>query len=224
MAMFDVPREGGPLEVISGGRRTSRHRKAPRIVLGVTVVAALLVAVAAPVAADTTTWYTGQRAFGQATVEPAVDDSNGQQVFLLTPNNAPFPSKAPDAAQAPLYLVAYPTISTITDPFNCTPTTCDHVQSVPAPWYPSGGLLKGHDHLVGIANTGGDYNGAWDVELDLFTPQGFADGAINHRIMTLAELNAAKAVGDVAAVDTGIVFNCSSVSATTYLHGTSLSF
>ena len=57
---------------------------------------------------------TGQRAFGKVTVEPAVDDMTGQQVFLLTPNKAPFPSKAPDAAQAPLYLVAYPTSSTIT--------------------------------------------------------------------------------------------------------------
>lgn len=186
------------------------------------IVGALVTLAAVP--AGATTWYTGQRGFGQVTVEPAINDANGQQVFLLTPNKAPLPSKAPEAAQAPLYLVAYPTSSTITEPFNCTPTTCDHVASVPVPWYPSGGLLKGHDHLVGIANTGGDWNVAWDVELDVFTPQGFADGAIDQRIMTLDELNAAKANGDIMAIDTGIVFNCSSVGAATYLKGTPLSF
>ncbi len=206
---------------------TARERRTPRrmsrILFGVTIVAALVVAAAAPAGA-TTTWYTGQRAFGQVTVEPAINDANGQQVFLLTPDNAPLPSKAPEVAQAPLYLIAYPTNSTITEPFNCTPTTCDHVASVPAPWYPSGGVLKGHDHLVGIANSGGDFNVAWDVELDIFTPQGFQDGAINQRIMTLTELNDAKANGDIAAIDTGIVFNCSSVGAATYLKGTPLSF
>jgi len=200
-------------------------RTAPRIAFGVTVVASLLVAAVAPAAADTTTWYTGQRAFGKVTVEPAINDANGQQVFLLTPSKAPFPSKAPDAAQAPLYLVAYPTSSTITEAFNCTPTTCDHVPSVPfLSWYPNGGSLKGHDHLVGMANTGGAWNVAWDVELDVFTPQGFADGAINHRILTLDALKAAKATGDVAAIDTGIVFNCSSVGAATYLNAMPLGF
>src|SRR5438552_1720651 len=197
--------------------------KTPRFLLTITAVGALVVAVATFAGAQTT-WYTGIRAFGQVTVEPAIDDVTGQQVFLLTPNKAPFPSKAPDRAQAPLYLVAYPTNSTLTGPFNCTPTTCDHVQSVPLPWYPSNGLLKGHDHLVGIANTGGDFNVAWDLELDAFTPKGFGDGAINHRIMTLAELNAAKSNGDIQAIDIGVVFNCSSTNIATYLKGTPLSF
>ena len=197
--------------------------KTPRILLMITTVGALVAAIAA-VAGAATTWYTGMRAFGQVTVEPAVDVVTGEQVFLLTPNKAPFPSKPPDKGQAPLYLVAYPTNSTITEPFNCTPTTCDHVQSVPLPWYPSNGLLKGHDHLVGIGNTGGDFNVAWDVELDAFTQKGFSDGAINHRILTLDALNAAKSNGDIQAIDTGIVFNCSSTSIGTYLKGIPLSF
>lgn len=183
-----------------------------------------LVAMMAPIADAQTTWYTGMRAFGQVTVEPAIDNANGQQVFLLTPNKAPFPSKAPEKAQSPLYLVAYPTTSTITEPFNCTPTTCDHAQTVPLPWYPSHGLLKGHDHLVGIPRTGGDWNVAWDVELDAFTPKGFEDGAINHRIMTLDALNTAKSNGDIQAIDIGVVFNCSSTNIATYLRGTPLSF
>lgn len=196
--------------------------KTPRCLLTLTAVGAL-VALMAPIA-SAQVWYTGMRAFGQVTVEPAIDDMTGQQVFLLTPNKAPFPSKAPEKAQSPLYLVAYPTTSTITEAFNCTPTTCDHAQRVPLPWYPDNGLMKGHDHLVGIPQTGGDWNVAWDVELDAFTPKGFSDGAINHRIMTLAELNTAKSNGDIQAIDIGVVFNCSSTNIATYLRGTPLSF
>lgn len=197
--------------------------KASRVALALSLIVVLVVAVAALATAGSP-WYTGQRAFGGVTVEPAVDDMTGNEVFLLTPNKAPFPSKPPDAGQAPLYLVAYPTNSTVSDPLNCTPTTCDHVARVPAPWYPDGGLLKGHDHLVGIAQTHGDYNVAWDVELDVFTQQGFSDGAINHRILTLAALNTAKAAGDIQAIDTGIVFNCSATPVNTYLRGTPLTF
>lgn len=199
---------------------------APRFLLTITALGALIAGIAgtSSTASAQTTWYTGMRAFGQVTVEPAINDANGEQIFLLTPNKAPFPSKAPEKAQSPLYLVAYPTNSTITDAFNCTPTTCDHAQRVPLPWYPSGGLLKGHDHLVGLPQTGGDWNVAWDVELDAFTQQGFADGAINHRILTLDELNDAKRRGDIQALDIGVVFNCSSTNIATYLRGTPLSF
>jgi hypothetical protein len=197
---------------------------ASRTLLALILVGVLAATAIAGPGGGTDTWYTGQRAFGKATVEPAVDDMTGDQVFLLTPDKAPFPSKAPDAGQAPLYLVAYPTNSTVSDPFNCTPTTCDHVQTVPVPWYPSGGLLKGHDHLVGISRTGGDFNVAWDVELDVFTEKGFGDGAINHRILTLKALNDAKANGDIMSIDTGIVFNCSSTSPVIYLRAKPLTF
>src|SRR2546421_12610781 len=55
------------------------------------------------------TWYSGQRAFGQVTVEPAVDIATGNEIFLLTPDKVPLPSKAALRAHAPLYLVLYPT-------------------------------------------------------------------------------------------------------------------
>ena len=231
-ARIPPPAREGPsaLWVIGGGgafASAPSHQtggvmlKASRILLAFTLVGILATAAAA---GPSLPWYSGQRALAGSTIEPAVDDMTGNQVFLLTPNKAPFPSKPPDAGQAPLYLVAYPTSSTITDTFNCTPTNCDHVPTVPVPWYPSGGLLKGHDHLVGIANTHGDYNVAWDVELDVFTEKGFGDGAINHRILTLAALNAAKANGDIMAIDTGIVFNCSATSPVLYLRGTPLTF
>ena len=166
---------------------------------------------------SSTTWYSGQRAFGQVVVEPAVDLATGDQIFLLTPNNAPLPAKAAQRAHAPLFLVLYPSSSAVpVSSLNCTPTNCDHLQT----WaYP----LKGHDHLVGVPHTG-DFNVDWDVILVSFTQQGFDDGAINTRILTLDQLNAAATNGDVVMSDVVLSFNCSITSRATYLHGTPLSF
>jgi hypothetical protein len=50
----------------------------------------------------------GQRTFGQASVEVAFDDSTGGTVYLLTPTNAPLPTKNNTRADSPLYLVVYP--------------------------------------------------------------------------------------------------------------------
>src|SRR5215467_14141678 len=135
-------------------------------------------------------WYSGQRAFGQVTIEPAIDDATGNEIFLLTPDNVPLPSNAATRAHAPLYLVLYPTASAIdADTLNCQPVNCDHAQTFVY-------SLKGHDHLVGVPHTG-DFNVAWDVVLVAFTEQAFADGAINNRILTLDQINAALAAGDV---------------------------
>ena len=182
----------------------------------------------------------GQRAFGQSTVEPAINYADGSTVYLLTPDKAPFPAKANAAAVAPLYLPAYPSTSTI-DPsiLNCQPNNCDHVNVLPfaAPGYPNGGntcltfglpagqcsLLIGHDHLVGIPPTG-DYNVAWAVVLVVFTPQAFQDGAINNRILTLQQIEDAIAAGDAFTVETPIVFNCQMVSPTVYSKATPLIF
>jgi hypothetical protein len=100
------------------------------------------------------TWYSGQRAFGQATVEPAVDLATGNEIFLHT----------------------------------------------------------------------GDFNVAWYVVLVAFTPQGFADGAINDRILTLDQLNKALAVGDATPIGPVTSFDCSITSETSFLHGTPLTF
>ncbi len=164
-----------------------------------------------------TTWYSGQRAFGQVTVEPAIDVATGNEIFLLTPNHVPLPSNAALRAHAPLYLVLYPASSTVdANTLNCQPSNCDHVQTFAYP-------LKGHDHLVGVPHTG-DFNVAWDVVLVAFTEQGFTDGAINNRILTLDQLNAALAAGDVVPIGPVTSFNCSITSSTTYLKGTPLTF
>ena len=170
-------------------------------------------------AAASTTWYSGMRAFGQVTVEPAVDLASGNEIFLLTPNNVQAgPVHAAEPATAPLYLTLYPTASTLpASSFNCLPTNCDHAQTFP------GYALKGHDHLVGVPHTG-DFNVAWDVIAVAFTPQGFADHAIDTRILTLTQLDAAATKGDVVKIDIGFSFNCSITSITTYVNGTPLTF
>jgi hypothetical protein len=164
-----------------------------------------------------TIWYSGQRAFGQVTVEPAVDYATGNEIFLLTPNKAPLPSKAAQRARAPLYLVMYPENSTIdANILNCQPVNCDHVQTFAYP-------LKGHDHLVGMPHTG-DFNVAWDVILIAFTDKAFGNGAINNRILTLDQLNAALGAGEVIPIGPVTTFNCSITAPVTYLKGTPLSF
>lgn len=164
-----------------------------------------------------TIWYSGQRAFGKVTVEPAVDYATGNEIFLLTPDKAPLPSKAAQTAHAPLYLVLYPGASTIdANVLNCQPTNCDHAQTFAYP-------LKGHDHLVGMPHTG-DFNVAWDVILVGFTPQGFQNGAINNRILTLKQLNDALSAGDAFTIGPVTSFNCAITSPVTYLKGVPLSF
>ena len=57
-------------------------------------LAAGLMAAAAPSIASASVsspWQTGMRAVGNgATIEPAVNDTNGSPTFLITPNHSPF--------------------------------------------------------------------------------------------------------------------------------------
>lgn len=179
----------------------------------------------------------GQRVFGNASVEPAIDSSTGNKVYLLTPIHAPFPSKANPVATAPLYLPLYPMSSTIpADDLNCQPTNCDHANVLPFPSPDYGAAsaqacadfnggqpcswVKGHDHLVGIAKTQGDFNVAWTVKPVIFTHQAFVDGKINERILTVNQLMALVASGDVVIAPDLVTFNCSSTSERTYELGT----
>ncbi len=192
-------------------------------------------------------WQTGMRQVSNgATIEPAVDDTDGSQTFLLTPSGAPFydGSATPDApppppfdkVSAPLYLVTYPVDSTVDtqpggQPLNCytegffdsslpaSTRNCDHAK-IPG--------VKGHDHLVGVPGSqkaGGDYNVQWHVLATVFTPKGVADGAMNNRILTLADLEAAQQKGDVSGfIDTHSYFYCAAVSGAVYVKSTPLTF
>jgi hypothetical protein len=123
---------------------------------------------------------------------------------------------------------------------NCQPTNCDHANVLPFPNSDYGALaatdkacvdfnggspcsfVKGHDHLVGIASTGGDFNIAWHVKLVFFTHDGFTSGKTNTRITTLSQFQTLTNNGDVVISDTPITFHCPKTSAETYEKGTAV--
>lgn len=79
--------------------------------------------------------------------------------------------------------------------------------------------MLGHDHLVGIASTGGDFNVLWVPVLVLFTNKAVA----NHHLTTLAQVNAALAGPNPDAIAIWLppaTFHCSVVSGAAYAQGT----
>lgn len=190
-----------------------------------------------PLAATAASVPSGERAQGQTTVEPAYDDSTGNILYLRTPDrlaplgpNNPINDVNPHAV-APLYLVVYPPGTPGT--FNCmgVPGNCpDHggvIAGVATSVWPGTygndpSLVPGHDHLVGVAKTGGDFNVPWRVYVELFTSR----AAVTH-ITTLAQLQAAWASHSIdpstsgQGLDTGITFVCSVVPEAAYLAGSS---
>ena len=171
----------------------------------------------------------GERALGNATIEPAYNDFDGTFVYLLTPNrlaplgpNNPINNVNPHAV-APLYLVVYPPGTAGT--FNCmgAPGNCpDHggviagvaTSVMPGVYGTNPSAVPGHDHLVGMPHTG-DFNVPWHVYVELFT----SSAAVTH-ITTLAELQSAWASGGVRQLDSGITFVCAVVSEHAYMAGT----
>lgn len=178
----------------------------------------------------TTMEFTG----GGATVEPAYDYATGGTVYILTPTKAKVRVHGtPPPNVAPLYLVAYPvgsgidpmsldcahmtaTLTTIAD--NCP----DHGFLVAggamalAPTVYGTGVV-GHDHLVGLSSTGGDFNVVWEPVLVLFTSM---TAAMQH-ITTLTELEAATAATQIIEIPLPTLdFNCPVVSAAVYAQGT----
>jgi hypothetical protein len=168
----------------------------------------------------------GERLFGQVSVEPAYNDVTGSIIYLITPDRAPFPSKAnTQHATAPLYLVEYPAGSNM-GTLNCMgiPGNCpDHdlevataaTQIMPNVYGNDPTVLPGHDHLVAAPASGGDFNVAWEVVEVLFTNK----AAVKH-LTTEQEIDDAVKKGDAITVDLGFAFNCSVVPAATYWKGT----
>ena len=171
---------------------------------------------------------TGHFAGGGGTIEPAYDDTTGTLIYLQTPNNAkPHPN---DHSVAPLYLPEYPASSGI-DPagLNCAHVPADNcpdhgpllaglaISTMPSVYH--AGAVLGHDHLAGIASSGGDFNVLWEPVLVLFTSVK-AVTALGH-ITTLAQINTALAAGQIMEVPLPQAdFHCSVVSAAAYAGGT----
>jgi hypothetical protein len=192
------------------------------------VAAAVISLLLAAVPASATSAPSGERTLGNASrgpsaaIEPAYDDNTGDLTYILTPAGAPFPSKANDHAVAPLYIVVYPasypgwTLNCMGVPGNCP----DHDGLIagaatgiePGVYGTDPAAVPGHDHLIGLANTGGDWNVAWHVYVVLFTNSAAADS----HITTLSQLQEALGGGDAISVDSGIIFNCSAVPASLY--------
>lgn len=196
-----------------------------RVFFGLAFVAICLF----PFGALADTLPSGERSHGNVSVEPAYNDADGSIIYLQTPNHhAPLgPTNTTQQvnphAVAPLYLIVYPAGTSGT--FNCmgVPGNCpDHGGAIAGlaaaqmpNVYPVAADVPGHDHLVGVAKTGGDFNAAWHVYVELFT----STGAVHH-ITTLTDLNKTKDLGGLKEVDTGIVFLCTIVSESSYLAGT----
>ncbi|HWS46710.1 MAG TPA: hypothetical protein VN636_12670 [Acidimicrobiia bacterium] len=177
---------------------------------------------------------------GGGAIEPAYDDMTGTLVYLQTPNNPPVhpanhidPSTGLPKNVAPLYLPVYPDGSGI-DPatLNCAHIPADNCPDhgpgiagaaaaiEPAVYKdPTTGknLVIGHDHLVGIASTGGDFNVLWEPVAVFFTS---VAAAATHPV-TLADLKAIEAKGGAFEIPLPAdTFHCGSVSAAAYARAT----
>jgi hypothetical protein len=202
--------------------------KRSRRALLVVSMLVLVVGVGASVALASTT-PTGERSFGNVTLEPAYNaESAGQMGYLLTPNKAPDPVKANPNAWSPLYIVVYPTTNTKVGVLNCMHVqnsvvndNCpDHgnlvaeaaagfnstVYGSPANGAP--GVL-GHDH-VGDFQGGADFNVAWEPVAVFFTN---TTAANNDHLVTDQQISDAAKAKDVVLVPLpDLTFNCSWVS------------
>ncbi len=186
---------------------------------------------------------TGQFVGGGGTIEPAYDDSTGTLVYLQTPTNAKVnppgpidPTTGLPVNVAPLYLPVYPAGSGI-DPatLNCAHVPADNcpdhgplvaggTQGAAAAYAAAthttdlyaGGVL-GHDHLVGIPSTGGDFNMIWEPVLVVFTDLAAAEAHPTLLSTIQADVNGGKAFEiPLPQLD----FNCARVSAAAYARGT----
>ncbi len=172
----------------------------------------------------------GHFAGGGGTIEPAYNDATGTLIYLQTPNNAHVNPN--DHNVAPLYLPVYPVNPGFTATLNCVHVPADNCpdhgpalaaaaeNAVPSVYgsFGSNGVL-GHDHLAGIASSGGDFNVIWEPTLVLFTSTA-AVQAVGH-ITTLAQITAALANHQVFLVSLPqLDFQCNVVSAAAYARGT----
>jgi hypothetical protein len=201
-------------------RKDEMVRKA---LLLVSLVALAIGASASIASADTLP--SGERSFHQSTLEPFYNAEHAGQIgFLLTPNKAPM--KAAPAAWSPLYVVVYPTSTSVTATLNCMHVPFENCPShgdAVAGLAQSGGLtgdagiksvyaggVLGHDH-IGDFPGGADFNFAWEPVAVLFTSR----AAANEHLVTDAQIAAAQERGDVVEEPLPfLTFNCASVSGT----------
>jgi len=166
---------------------------------------------------------------GGGTIEPAYDDANGSLLYIFTPNG---PTVHPvvhanHSNVAPIYLPVYPVGSTVdASTLNCTHMPSDNcpdhglavagfVQgNFPAVY---GAGVIGHDHLIGVSKTGGDFNIIWEPTLVVFNSVAASDEHVT-TLSQIAQLQQEQAITLVPLPP--LDFHCSVVSAAAYARGT----
>ena len=210
-----------------------------------TSCAAVLFAAAVMLFSSSAFAQSGEVLQGGSTIGPVFDSATGNIVFVRQALGAPMPVNSNVNSMAPVYVVVYPLQSTVPDDsLNCQPTNCGHLNVLPFPdpdygfgsdtqcqrWNAGSpcSLVKGHNHLFGVASDGGDFKVPHYVKLVIFTHQAFAecvtnaDCAVNKAVTTLGQMQALVASGDVVVLDTPITVNLSVVPERTYELGTPL--
>jgi hypothetical protein len=171
---------------------------------------------------------------GGGAIEPAYNDATGTLVYLQTPNGPPIhPSNHVDPATglpknvSPIYLPVYPAGSGI-DPasLNCAHVPADNcpdhgplISGLLETKFPAvyGNGVLGHDHLIGVRSSGGDFNVLWEPILVVFT----SVAAASTHITTLDQIKAVEASGGAFEFALpSATFHCSVVSAAAYQRGT----
>lgn len=204
-----------------------------RVTLAITAAAAVSMLMGTSSAAAASL-PSGEVTVGRTVIEPAYDDTTGGLVYLSTPMGTSNGHLNPNFQHnvAPIYLPMYPVGSPV-GVLNCQDTTAtttencpDHGPEVAAATiaistqghfgsvYAKGVL--GHDHLVGIASTGGDFNVLWEPVLVIFTNP----AAATQHVTTLSQINTLVGHGDaIEAPVPAATFHCSVVSAAVYNNG-----
>jgi hypothetical protein len=176
----------------------------------------------------------GEVLVGKTVIEPAYDDTTGSLTYLSTPLGTNGHANLSVVHNvAPIYLPMYP-VDGYQGVLNCQDTTAATTENCPdhgplvagatmgislqggfGSVYASG--MRGHDHLVGIAATGGDFNILWEPVLVIFTN---AQAASQH-VTTLSQINTLISHRDAIEVPiAAATFHCAAVSAAVYNNGT----
>ncbi len=175
-------------------------------------------------AAAATSMPSGERILGQNVIEPVFDDTTGNVSFVMTPIKAPL--NANPKSWAPFYVPVYPVGVSFGGTLQCThmpadncpdhgPGIADAAASIVSSVYGAGVL--GHDHLLAVPGSGGDFNIAWEPILVLFTNA----TAANTRLTTLAQINAVVGSGQAFEVPLPqLTFHCEVVPANIYARAT----
>ncbi len=201
-------------------------RQIPRILVTLTLALGLSAALGAS-SVGAASLPSGERINGQLSVEPVYNDATGTIAYVATPMHAPNPVHTNPSAWAPIYLPVYPVGSTEGATLNCMgvlncPDHAGLVAGAAAAIMPSvyGGGVIGHDHLIAVPGSGGDFNIAWQPVLVLFTSK----AAANEHLTTLAQITAAVGRGDLIEIWTqSLTFDCAVVPAVVYWNGTPVS-